>query len=392
MKKNRNSKKIIIFITTLVILLGLNTIYSYSAENNTTNTNSNTNTANNSTNSTNTNISTNSSKNTTTNTSNASNNSTTKKSNNANLSNLGIKPNDFSGFKTGTLSYDVTVPENVEKVEVYAKAQNSKAKVSGTGNKELEIGENKLDVVVTAEDGTKKTYTINVTRSGETENNEKENNSEEIEGLSELKINDVKLTPEFKTDVYEYTAKYIGENTSLQIETNPTNTEYKVEITGNEDLKEGENLITILVNNSKEENVATYQITINKSLVDEELVAKEKAEKEKQQKMLLIGGIVLAFIIIAIIFLIIRHRRNKQFAEEYTIPYSGLNDDDENYDIDNFDGEYEDDEEYEENTDNKETIREKFLNNYNSKDSYDYEEEIEEEKPKRNKHKGKRFK
>ena len=93
---------------------------------------------------------------------------TERESSNANLSNLGIKPNDFSGFKPGTTTYNVTVPEDVESVEVYATAQDSGASISGTGNKTLEYGENALSVVVTAEDGTtQKTYTINVTREGE---------------------------------------------------------------------------------------------------------------------------------------------------------------------------------------------------------------------------------
>ena len=52
--------------------------------------------------------------NTQTNTTSTSNDSNTKtttstKSNNANLSNLGIKPNDFKGFKAQTTTYNVTL-------------------------------------------------------------------------------------------------------------------------------------------------------------------------------------------------------------------------------------------------------------------------------------------
>ena len=59
---------------------------------------------------------------------------TEQESSNANLSNLGIRPNDFSGFTPGTTTYNVTVPEDVESVEVYAAAQDSGATISGTGN------------------------------------------------------------------------------------------------------------------------------------------------------------------------------------------------------------------------------------------------------------------
>ena len=38
-----------------------------------------------------------------------------EKSSNANLANLGIRPHDFTGFKYGTTSYEVEVPEDTEK-------------------------------------------------------------------------------------------------------------------------------------------------------------------------------------------------------------------------------------------------------------------------------------
>ena len=78
----------------------------------------------------------------------------------ADLSNLGIKPNDFSGFSPNKTSYDVTVPENVQTIEVYATAKNASAKISGTGTQKLAIGENKIDVVVSASDGTTKTLKV----------------------------------------------------------------------------------------------------------------------------------------------------------------------------------------------------------------------------------------
>ena len=142
--------------------------------------------------------------------------------------------------------------------------------------KTLEYGENALSVVVTAEDGTTKTYTINVTSEGEEAT---EGETEVANGLSSITIGDLELSPSFQTDVYEYTVKYIGEDTSLDIEAVATDPSYAVEIVGNEELKEGENTITILVSDSEGNNVATYQLTVNKSLVDEEALAREEARK-----------------------------------------------------------------------------------------------------------------
>ena len=61
--------------------------------------------------------------------------SNNKESNNANLSNLGIKPNDFTGFKPNKNSYNVTVPNDVTSIEVYAYKGDEGQSVSGTGKK-----------------------------------------------------------------------------------------------------------------------------------------------------------------------------------------------------------------------------------------------------------------
>ena len=264
-------------------------------------------------------------------------NNTSKKSSNANLSNLGIRPNDFSGFKPGTTTYNVTVPEDVESVEVYATAQDSGATISGTGTKTLQKGANALNVVVTAEDGTTKTYTINVTREGEdeTEEEQPEENAEEVKnGLSNISIANLELSPSFDTDIYEYTVKYVGEDTSLDIQTVATDPNYTVEVLGNEDLKEGENIITILVSDNEGNNVATYQVTVNKTLVDEEALAREEEEKQKeeQRKMFIIAGGVIGLIVIIVIVIIVKRRRNRAYAEEFSgVPFAGINDDDDYY-------------------------------------------------------------
>ena len=311
-------------------------------------------------------------------------------SSNANLKMLGIRPSqyDFSGFKSGTTTYEVTVPADVEEVEVYGTAQDSNAKVSGLGTKKLEEGLNDLSIVVTAEDGTEKIYTINVTRESSSTNENTEGTEASGDGLSSLTIGNLELSPTFSTGVYEYTAKYIGEGTEVNVDAVATNPDYTVEITGNDNLQEGENLITVLVTDADGENIATYQVTVNKSLVDEEAIAREQEEarqKEEQRNMIIIGiagGVIVLLIIIA---LIIRHRKNKAWAEEYTVPFSGLNDED------NFiEDEYQEDDESTENDKEiwtKEKARKQFLEDYDNGNIYH-----DQERASRKKHKGKRFK
>lgn len=328
-----------------------------------------------------------------TNASNTTNNTTTTKSSNANLSNLGIKPHDFSGFKAGTTSYKAVVPESTKTIEVYAKAQDTKAKVTGTGKKTLESGDNKVDVVVTAEDGTEKTYTINITR-GEQEGENEENSGN---GLSELKISNLDLSPEFNTNVYEYTAKYIGEDTKLEMEAIPTDEDYLVEVTGNENLQEGENTITILVSDKHGNNVATYQITLDKSLVDEEAIAKEEAEKKAREQKTMIGIVVAVVILIAIVvFIVLKHRKNQNIAEDYSgVSLYGKNNYDDKEEKEELPKSFMKEEVEETSNSSEEKGEEMSEGSETEEDVAEPEEDYETEskgKKKKEKHKGKRFK
>ena len=89
--------------------------------------------------------------------------STPPKSNDATLANLGIKEDDFSGFKKYQYEYSHEVENELDKVTIYAQLpKDSKATIiSGTGIIKLSVGLNTINVVVRAEDGTEKTYTIN---------------------------------------------------------------------------------------------------------------------------------------------------------------------------------------------------------------------------------------
>ena len=84
---------------------------------------------------------------------------TQTKSSVATLANLGIKPNDFSGFSPNKTTYSTTVPNSTTSIEIYAQKGQSGQKITGTGKKQLKEGNNAFSVKVTAEDGkTTKTY------------------------------------------------------------------------------------------------------------------------------------------------------------------------------------------------------------------------------------------
>jgi hypothetical protein len=94
---------------------------------------------------------------------NTSNNNKETKSSVNTLKSLKVEGSELSPkFDSGTTEYNVTVSNDTEKIKITAEAKDSKASVTGTGEKNVSEGTNKFNVVVTAENGYKKTYTINV--------------------------------------------------------------------------------------------------------------------------------------------------------------------------------------------------------------------------------------
>lgn len=67
-------------------------------------------------------------------------------------------------FQRFTQSYDVTVENSVSSITVNAAAADGKARISGTGNYNLNVGNNEIEVKVTAENGDVRTYKLHVNR------------------------------------------------------------------------------------------------------------------------------------------------------------------------------------------------------------------------------------
>lgn len=87
----------------------------------------------------------------------------TNKSSNADLKSLSLSEGDISPkFSASKTTYEYNTNSEVTSVTIKASASDSKATVSGTGKKEIILGSQTFEIVVTAEDGTKKTYTITV--------------------------------------------------------------------------------------------------------------------------------------------------------------------------------------------------------------------------------------
>ena len=252
-----------------------------------------------------------------------------EKSGDATLSNLGIGKSakeaseyDFSGFTKNTYEYSIEVPYEVTSLDVYYKVSKSTSIADVSGSSNFNVGENEIKVLVTAEDGTQKTYTIKVTRLEkndanvsvdnkpnedgqiEPEGNETEettNQKETALQLEKLEVSKGKLSPEFDGKVTEYTLTVGSSVENLDITCIANKEDAEIEIAGNEGLKEGENTITILLRNSDDSEIITYQIKVTKKNGFD--FAGFISNKENQNIMIILG-IILIFIIVIIILLV----------------------------------------------------------------------------------------
>ncbi len=327
----------------------------------------------------------NSNPNTGNNTGNNNNPTTSSKSSNANVKMITTSPVDFSGFKASKNSgYEVTVDNNVDKINVNVTKEDSKATVSllnktnsdkGKSWVYIAEGKNEIDIIVTAEAGNTQKYTISVTRKQKDEQTPEKTEEQQSEkpveetpeetsedpmketfGLSELKIEGIELEPQFQTDIYEYKVNLKEDIQKLNITALATENNSNIEIVGNEELKEGENIITIIVKGENEEKTATYQVIVNKALD-----IKEGARNSINKQNIIIISIAVGTVFIVIIALIIiKIRKAKSSDNSGYIPYENV--------IDNYEQ------------------GEKEENNYAENEDYDAE-------PKKKRHsKGKRFK
>lgn len=223
---------------------------------------------------------------------------TPSKSNNANLKTLEIKDEEdnvlvFSPkFDPNVYEYNVEVEGKVKKVNVSATLEDSKSTmiISSNVNEELKPGENnKLVITVTAEDGTKKAYNLNVKRGAL-------NNDATLKSLKIKEVKDFKL----KKDVYKYKVK-VKENVkklNISYEQNDENAEVKIE--GNKKLKDG-SVIKIIVK-AEDGTKKEYKIEVSKEKEQKIETSKYSAEKNP---FIILGLSIIAFgLIFGIIYVV----------------------------------------------------------------------------------------
>lgn len=181
-------------------------------------------------------------------------------SDNSYLKTLTVSQGSLSFTKT-TTNYVVIVENNISSIVLGATADYSKSSISGLGTKTLAIYSNVFNIVVTAENGSKRTYTVEVQRkdaNGLAAPPSTNNNLQEIkiEGFDEFNAT-------FNKDTLEYTLNVGNLVTDLVVTAIAEDLKSIIDITS-APLVVGSNTITIKVT-AENGDIKTYLITVNRS-------------------------------------------------------------------------------------------------------------------------------
>ncbi len=224
-----------------------------------------------------------------------------------------------------------------EGATIYNNKTKKSYKVKSGGTADVQIVEGTNTLTITLDTGYKETRKIYSQKEEEVEANQIEDEPEVIRpSLKSLTIEGVNLSPEFASDVYQYTIT-LPENTEeditkLNINAIANNEECTIEIVGNENLAEGENIITIIVK-SKDGNQAKYSLLVIKPVkivetiaepIDEEVYEEEENTEEVKKSKMIIVVVALVTAIIGIVLGIIEYDYSKKHKKdlESKIPYA----------------------------------------------------------------------
>ena len=205
-------------------------------------------------------------------------------------------------FSSDVNDYGLKVLKNIDKLEIEAKANDSKANVKIT-NPKLTIGENTIKIDV-SNDGNTNTYIIKVTKLDEDDTT--------LANLKSLSIKDYNL--DFKPNKYEYDLRIDNDVNYLKIDADPKMDDADVEITGNLDLEDGSIIKIKVIYDEDIYNVYTINI-----IKDGKVILKNKVSKKFCIAVIIFD--ILAIIGIGVFQFIEKNKNNKKNNDQNTKQY-----------------------------------------------------------------------
>lgn len=159
-------------------------------------------------------------------------------------------------FSKTNYFYNLTVPSDVTTVNITAEKGSSGQTITGTGKRALQYGDNRVRVIVTAQDGTSRTYEIMINRT---------DNRTGDTSLKSISVSNTNIKIEEGKTTYEATVGRSIDNVLITARTNDPNA--TLSGTGKKSLIIGKNTFTLTVSSSGGKET-TYTIIVNRSTED----------------------------------------------------------------------------------------------------------------------------
>lgn len=239
------------------------------------------------------------------------------------LKSLNIENYEFyPEFNSNTTTYYLEIPKTQKSLDINCETNVENANIKITGNKKLTHDENLIQISLSEDGYETRIYNIYALK--------RENDGPK---LSSLSIENGEITPQFNPDRYYYNVKvnYSGDITPIVINALSDDNDTTIEIIGNnaENLVEGDNnIITILLKNSKKTTIYQINATIQKNTIinlndsnnknndimnEVSVIINKISEICQENKLpLIIASGVVAFIIIIIVLIKIHKKKVKE--------------------------------------------------------------------------------
>lgn len=232
------------------------------------------------------------------------------KSSNNYLSSLTVDGYKLSQeFDKQTVKYSIEQTITDESIKINATTDDSRAKVDGNGEVRLQSGENEIEIVVTAENGLKRTYIIKV-------NKKVAGESLKLKSLSLVAVEnnkdkyEIEISPEFNKDIFFYSCEVYNDVNKIDIDLLTLDENTNVKIEGNDNLQEGENTITITVTSDNSDSSMYYKIQVNKKAKESKVVSADVYSNDNNK--IIIYGVVGAGVLCAVLIGAIVIRKSKR--------------------------------------------------------------------------------
>lgn len=222
-------------------------------------------------------------------------------STNNNLSSLNASVGTFDiEFDKDVTVYTLTVPYDTESVILSGGLEDIYSTVDGLIEYKLTEDKTTVLINVTAEDGTVKTYTVYIVKEAEPVTTPVVYYYSSNNYLKSLEVDGYEVEFDKYTNEYKITVK--NDVTSLDISALAEDSSARVEITGNENFKEGENIVTITVTAENGET-REYKLVVTKEEKKQAVTTTEETSNTAEKVVIIV---LIILVVLGLLYLIFK--------------------------------------------------------------------------------------